>query len=114
MPGAYPRLQRQFDDVVQSGSGFQQDVPGARIRCRGHGKTRTTETEFPILSRLKCPALIIAGQYDAFMAVEVAESMMGRIDDATLKILPTGHAAAIESPEEFNRAVIDFMNRIQA
>jgi len=66
----------------------------------------------PDLTQLKCPALVIAGEYDAFMAVDVAKSMEKAINDATVKILPTGHAAAIEAPEDFNRAVIDFMNRL--
>ena len=66
----------------------------------------------PDLTQLRRPALIIAGEHDAFMPVEVAKSMERAISDAAAKILPTGHAAAIEAPEEFNRAVIDFMNRL--
>jgi hypothetical protein len=27
-------------------------------------------------------------------------------------ILPTGHAAAIEAPQAFNQAVLDFMDRL--
>ncbi len=66
----------------------------------------------PDLTQLICPALIIAGDQDAFMAVDVARSMERAIKDATLKILPTGHAAAIEAPGDFNQAVLDFMNRL--
>jgi len=65
----------------------------------------------PDLRQLKCPALIIGGEYDGFMAVDVAKSMEKAIPEATVKILPTGHAAAIEAPEAFNQAVLDFMNR---
>jgi pimeloyl-ACP methyl ester carboxylesterase len=61
------------------------------------------------LSRLKCPALIIAGDNDGFMELSVAESMKQSIPNAVLKVLPTGHAAAIETPEAFNQAVLDFM-----
>jgi pimeloyl-ACP methyl ester carboxylesterase len=35
------------------------------------------------------------------------------IADSTVVILPTGHAAAIEAPEAFNRAVLDFMSRVE-
>jgi len=35
------------------------------------------------------------------------------ISNAVPKVLPTGHAAAIETPREFNRAVLDFVKRLQ-
>ncbi len=66
-------------------------------------------TEIPDLSSLKCPVLIIAGESDGFMAVDVAESMKKSVKDAVLKVLPTGHAAAIEAPDDFNQVVLDFM-----
>ena len=66
----------------------------------------------PDLSSLKCPVLIIAGESDSFMEVAVAESMKSSIENSVLKVLSTGHAAAIEAPEEFNRAVLDFVERL--
>jgi 3-oxoadipate enol-lactonase len=71
-------------------------------------------TNPPDLSRLECPVLIIAGERDSFMTVEEAKSMQRAISDASLTLLPTGHAAAIEAPEAFNRAVLDFVGRLQA
>jgi pimeloyl-ACP methyl ester carboxylesterase len=67
----------------------------------------------PDLSALRSPALIIAGDRDSFMAVEEARAMEKAIADSTVVILPTGHAAAIEAPEAFNRAVLDFMSRVE-
>jgi 3-oxoadipate enol-lactonase len=67
----------------------------------------------PDLSGLRSPALIIAGDRDSFMAVEEARAMEKAIADATVVILPTGHAAAIEAPEAFNQAVLDFMSRLE-
>jgi pimeloyl-ACP methyl ester carboxylesterase len=61
------------------------------------------------LSRLERPALLIAGEHDALMGGSVAESMKNGIADAELKVLPTGHASALEAPEEFNRTVLRFM-----
>ena len=69
-------------------------------------------TNPPDLTQLGCPALIIAGEQDAFMAVNEARSMERAIDDVTVTILPTGHAAAIEAPRAFNQAVLDFMGRL--
>jgi pimeloyl-ACP methyl ester carboxylesterase len=55
---------------------------------------------------------ISAGDQDSFMAVDEARVMERAIKDATLAILPTGHAAAIEAPDAFNQSVLDFMNRV--
>jgi 3-oxoadipate enol-lactonase len=66
----------------------------------------------PDLTQLRCPALIIAGDRDSFMAVEEARAMERTIPEATVIVLPTGHAAAIEAPQAFNHAVLDFMNRL--
>jgi 2-succinyl-6-hydroxy-2,4-cyclohexadiene-1-carboxylate synthase len=66
----------------------------------------------PDLSQLKCPALIIAGEHDGFMTLDVVTSMEKAIKDATSKIFPTGHASAVEEPEGFNRVVLDFMGRL--
>jgi len=69
-------------------------------------------TNPPDLTRLECPALIIAGERDGFMSLDEARSMERAIRDVTVTILPTGHAAALESPRAFNRAVLDFMDRL--
>jgi len=63
----------------------------------------------PDLSQVKCPALIIAGESDGFMPLDVAQSMKNAISNAVLKVLPTGHASAIEIPDEFNAAVLEFL-----
>jgi pimeloyl-ACP methyl ester carboxylesterase len=64
------------------------------------------------LSRLELPVLLIAGEHDALMGRSIAERMKEAIADAELKVLPTGHASALEAPEEFNRVVLDFMARL--
>ena len=63
----------------------------------------------PDLSQVKCPVLIIAGENDGFMPLDVAQSMKNAMPQAVLKVLPTGHASAIEAPEEFNAAVMEFL-----
>ncbi|MBD3306289.1 alpha/beta fold hydrolase [candidate division KSB3 bacterium] len=64
------------------------------------------------LGLVACPTLIIAGQEDPLMERSEAAAITSGIADATLETLPTGHAAAIEMPEEFNRTVLDFLKRI--
>lgn len=63
----------------------------------------------PNLSRLNCPVLVIAGEHDSFMPLAAAKSTHAAIVGSRLEVLPTGHAAAIEAPGEFNRIVIDFL-----
>ncbi len=63
----------------------------------------------PDLAQLECLALIIAGEQDGLMEPEALEFMRNAIEGAEVVTLPTGHAAAIEMPEEFNKAVMDFM-----
>ena len=66
----------------------------------------------PDLSQVACPALVIAGEHDSFMAVEVAEAMVKALPEAESVLLPTGHAAAIEAPERFNAAVLAFLKNL--
>lgn len=63
----------------------------------------------PDLSRLACPVLVIAGSQDAFTPLEAARATAAAIPGSRLEVLPTGHAAAIEAPKEFNNIVIDFL-----
>ena len=63
----------------------------------------------PDLTCLKCPVLIIAGEHDGFMTKETLEYMKRKIPSATIRTLSTGHAAAVEDPEGFNRVVLEFL-----
>jgi pimeloyl-ACP methyl ester carboxylesterase len=66
----------------------------------------------PDLAQLACPALIIAGDQDGLMEPGAVDHMKRALPDAEVVVLPTGHAAAIEMPEEFNKAVMDFLARL--
>jgi 2-succinyl-6-hydroxy-2,4-cyclohexadiene-1-carboxylate synthase len=66
----------------------------------------------PDLGQIKCPVLIIAGERDEFMPLDIAEYMKKTLHKASLEVFPTGHASALETPKEFNRAVLDFMEQL--
>ncbi len=66
----------------------------------------------PDLSRLSCPVLIIAGEQDGFMALDTARASHAAIPGSRLEVLPTGHAAALEAPDDFNRIVLDFLSGV--
>lgn len=63
----------------------------------------------PELGRLSCPVLIIAGERDSFLPLDAARAAHAAIPNSRLEVLPTGHAAAIEAPADFNRIVGEFL-----
>ena len=67
----------------------------------------------PDISSIKCPTLIIGGESDGLMGVDNAKAGQALIPGAQLKILPTGHAAFIEMPEEFNATVLEFLANLE-
>ncbi len=66
----------------------------------------------PDLSRVKCPVLIIAGEFDSLISLESVKQLQKALSDSKLVILPTGHAAAVEQPERFNSIVLDFLSEV--
>ena len=66
----------------------------------------------PELRRLSCPVLIIAGERDSFVTLAAARATHAAIPNSRLEVLPTGHAAAIEEPADFNRIVGEFLTGI--
>ena len=118
-----------ISEIMTRGSfspGFRKDNPAALERCmdirmqndpadyleimRAVDKALDTPVD---LSCLECPVLMIAGKDDTLMGGSAAEQMKRAMGDASLKMLPTGHLSAIEAPEKFNRAVLNFMQDLQ-
>lgn len=66
----------------------------------------------PDVGRIQCPTLIICGENDSYMTPDVARSMQQAIPGSELMVMSTGHAAAIEAPESFNTAVLEFLSRL--
>jgi pimeloyl-ACP methyl ester carboxylesterase len=63
-----------------------------------------------ILPDIKAPTLLVYGDADVRAPLTVAEDLHQAISGSRLVVLPdTGHACNIEAPEEFNRAVRDFL-----
>jgi pimeloyl-ACP methyl ester carboxylesterase len=64
------------------------------------------------LAALKVPTLVLAGAKDEpFLAA--TDYMASKIPGATKVIIPdAGHAANIDQPEVFNRAVLEFLDRV--
>lgn len=87
-----------------------QNKPDGLARLMGALGASTTP---PDLSKVKCPVLLIVGENDLFMAAEQGKQAQEAIAGSKLVVLPSGHAAAIEVPKEFNSAVLNFLSEIR-
>jgi pimeloyl-ACP methyl ester carboxylesterase len=63
----------------------------------------------PDISRIKCPTLIIGGERDNLMGTDIVKAGQALVSGSQLKMMPTGHASAIEMPDEFNTTVLKFL-----
>jgi pimeloyl-ACP methyl ester carboxylesterase len=61
------------------------------------------------VDRLAVPTLILWGERSPFFSAEIAERMLARMADGRLVRTPTGHYIPREAPDEFLRAVRDFL-----
>ena len=64
------------------------------------------------LGEIKVPTLLLIGEDDTpFMPA--AQYMAKKIPDSELIIIPNaGHSANVDNPEAFNRAVLDFLGKL--
>lgn len=63
-----------------------------------------------LLGGITCPALVIAGDEDAFIPISEAEALARAIPGTKLEVVPgAGHLVNLESPEVFQRALAAFI-----
>jgi len=64
----------------------------------------------PDLARISTPALVVVGEEDELTPVADSEAMHASIGRSRLVVLPrAGHLSGVELPEEFSRALGDFL-----
>jgi len=84
---------------------------GAASALRGMA-VRQDHTSF--LSRIIAPTLIVVGSKDALTPVADSELMHREIGGSRLQIIEgAGHVSNLERPEEFNRALVKFINDVE-
>jgi pimeloyl-ACP methyl ester carboxylesterase len=63
-----------------------------------------------VLPDIRVPTLLLYGDKDVRAPLAIAENLHAALSDSTLVVLPdAGHLCNIEAPEEFNRAVRNFL-----
>ena len=66
------------------------------------------------LDRISLPTLIITAEYDIEACREIADLMEQKIPNAKkIDITDATHFMLMEKPEEFNKAVLDFLDEIK-
>jgi proline iminopeptidase len=93
----------------------EHDAQGSAHMSRGFQGTRPSLYDFEKEIRmLTAPALIIVGDEDE-RCIEPALFLKEAISASGLTIFPkTGHAVNLEEPDLFNRAVSDFLSRVDS
>ena len=62
------------------------------------------------LADLRMPVLVITGTQDSTVSPQVQQVLLDGIPGARQVLIQgAGHAASIDRPEEFNRALLDFL-----
>lgn len=73
------------------------------------------EITWVTLGRLAPPVLLIAGGADLYVPPPAMREVAARIPGAQLVVMPgAGHSAPWERPDDFNRAVLGFIGRVEA
>lgn len=76
-------------------------------------KNRRDQTD--LLPTIPVPTLVIVGESDALIPLDVAEATAKAIPNALLEVVPgAGHVANLENPEVFNRAFAEFLSTLPA
>jgi pimeloyl-ACP methyl ester carboxylesterase len=64
------------------------------------------------LELIRCPVLFVMGELDSLIPADKRERAQASVKGSEMVVLKgIGHAAAAEDPEDFNRAVLDFLQR---
>ena len=103
------RMQRQ--DVMDHVRAMLRSTPpkGYIGCCHAIPRINTTER----LREVRCPALVIVGEEDPGTAVAMARAIHAALPSAELVILRSAsHLSNLEQPEEFNRVLLAFLDRV--
>ncbi|HEY7039545.1 MAG TPA: alpha/beta fold hydrolase [Methylomirabilota bacterium] len=118
-PMVAPTLERWFTASFRARRKELMEQVGAMIRgtpaagyvgcCHALPKINVTER----LGDVRCPALVIVGEDDPGTPVDMARDIHAALPTADLAVLcRASHLSNLEQPEEFNRALGSFLDKI--
>ena len=86
---------------------LRNDPKGLAAAQRGMAQRRDAR---PLLSDIACPALVLAGEFDAISPVEEMQSMAAQMSRCRfVSIHGAGHLAPLENPTETSGALLEFL-----
>jgi pimeloyl-ACP methyl ester carboxylesterase len=86
-------------------------APAGWIGAQEAMKARRDQTD--VLPSIAVPTLVMVGEADALVPLDVAETFAKSIPDADLVVIPeAGHVTNLENPEAFNAALTEFLGEL--
>jgi pimeloyl-ACP methyl ester carboxylesterase len=92
--------------------GVRKRIEAANAEAAAHAveAMRDRQDSTPLLARIQCPVLVIAGDSDAIIKPEDSRDMAAALPHGTLTVIPnTGHLSNLEDPSSFNSALDGFL-----
>lgn len=84
---------------------------GLDVYKRQQNALMTRQSSRPFLSEIQIPTLVLCGQEDKLCLPQWHEEMAQLIPDSHLVVIPgAGHLATVETPDEVNSALIDWLD----
>ena len=93
-------------EFLKKMAGWQKEQAIMSALLTMAARTDTTES----LEKIDIPLLVMAGKDDRLTPPEYAKIIYGKTKNSEIKVIPdSGHLPNLENPDEFNKAVLDFM-----
>lgn len=105
--GADPAVSGEVRDIVDRA---KPEAVAAALRAMA-----ARPDSSPLLSSVSVPTLVIVGEHDKVTPPSESEAMARAIPGARLETIPNaGHLSNLENPEAFNRALLGFLEEVDA
>jgi len=65
----------------------------------------------PLVARIKCPTMIVAGRHDAVRPPAGSEEVAGKIPGARFELIDSGHFMPVQAPGPLRDLLLDFLPR---
>ena len=104
---------RHEEAAARLGQMMRSTAPAGWVGALEAMKQRSDQTD--LLPQVSVPVLVVVGESDALVPLDVAEAMAKAIPGARFEVVPgAGHVSNLENPEVFNRALSDFLEALPA
>ena len=108
-----PRFQRRAAVLAAVLGPFVLGAPGGGFASQVAAILGADESLRARLPGVRVPTLVVVGELDVLTPPADARELAGLIPGAELVVVPgAGHAVMLERPAAYNRAVLDFLDRV--